>query len=160
MRPPPASSPSANATPTATEAVASASGALLPCGGAGAQAGGGYDVYAKNCPARLVLNRLADKWALLIVSLLGTGPLRFNRLRREIEGVSQKALSQTLRRLERDGLIDRQAFPTVPVTVEYSLTELGQTLAAAFQPLASWAERHIETVLDAQRRYDARESQG
>ncbi|WP_246034957.1 winged helix-turn-helix transcriptional regulator [Azoarcus indigens] len=137
-----------------------ASSAFLPCGGHGAQAGAGYDVYAKDCPARLVLNRLADKWALLIVSLLGTGPLRFNQLRREIEGVSQKALSQTLRRLERDGLIDRQAFPTVPVTVEYSLTELGQTLASAFQPLASWAEHHIETVLDAQRRYDERASQG
>ncbi|NMG37361.1 ArsR family transcriptional regulator [Azoarcus sp. TTM-91] len=160
MPPPPGTSPLANTPPTAVEAGKAASSAFLPCGGPGAQAGAGYDVYAKDCPARLVLNRLADKWALLIVSLLGTGPLRFNQLRREIEGVSQKALSQTLRRLERDGLIDRQAFPTVPVTVEYSLTELGQTLAAAFQPLASWAEHHIETVLDAQRRYDERASQG
>lgn len=115
----------------------------------------GYDVYAKDCPARMVLNRLADKWALLIVKLLQGGPLRFNRLRREIEGVSQKALSQTLRRLERDGLVDRRAFATVPVTVEYSLTELGRTLAEAFEPLADWAHTHIKEVLAAQNRYDA-----
>lgn len=144
----------------AEEKKAAPGGALSLCGGPGTEAGSAYDVYAKDCPARLVLNRLADKWALLIVSLLGTGPLRFNQLRREIEGVSQKALSQTLRRLERDGLIDRKAFPTVPVTVEYSLTQLGQTLAIAFQPLAGWAEAHIEGVLEAQRRYDERELQG
>lgn len=122
---------------------------------AAADEDGGFNVYAKDCPARMVLNRLADKWALLIVKLLKTGPLRFNQLRREIEGVSQKALSQTLRRLERDGLVDRRAFATVPVTVEYSLTELGRTLAGAFEPIADWAHTHIREVLAAQSRYDA-----
>ncbi|PLZ01883.1 transcriptional regulator [Burkholderia sp. WAC0059] len=110
----------------------------------------------KGCPARLVFDRLADKWSLLIVKILRAQPRRFNQLRREIEGISQKALSQTLQKLERDGLVDRHAFPTVPVTVEYSLTELGRTLAEIIDPLASWAEVHIEDVLRAQCRYDAR----
>ena len=77
-----------------------------------------YDVYKKNCPTRLVLDRLADKWALLILIRLGEKPIRFNQLRREIEGVSQKVLSETLRSLERDGLIGRAVFATVPVTVK------------------------------------------
>ena len=114
-----------------------------------------YDVYSEACPTRLVLDRLADKWAVLILGLLAQGPHRFNALRREIEGVSQKVLSQTLKRLERDGLIARQAFPTVPVTVEYSITPLGRTLAETVAALAHWAETHIETVIAAQRAYDA-----
>ncbi|MFP9227784.1 HxlR family transcriptional regulator [Pectobacterium cacticida] len=113
-----------------------------------------YNVYLQHCPARMILERLADKWALLIVGLLKTGPMRFNQLRRGIEGVSQKALSQTLKRLERDGLLSRKAFPTVPVTVEYALTPLGKTLSDAIEPLATWAERNIEEVLLAQSRYD------
>ncbi|MFJ5458427.1 winged helix-turn-helix transcriptional regulator [Pectobacterium sp. CHL-2024] len=113
-----------------------------------------YNVYLQGCPARMVLERLADKWALLIVGLLRTGPLRFNQLRREIEGVSQKALSQTLKKLERDGLLSRKAFPTVPVTVEYALTPLGKTLSEAIEPLARWAEENIEDVLLAQSDYD------
>ena len=114
-----------------------------------------YDVYSEACPTRLVLDRLADKWVVLILGLLSQGPRRFNALRREIEGVSQKVLSQTLKRLERDGLIARQAFPTVPVTVEYSITPLGQTLAETVASLAHWAEAHIESVVAAQRAYDA-----
>lgn len=113
-----------------------------------------YNVYLQGCPARMVLERLADKWALLIVGLLRIGPLRFNQLRREIEGVSQKALSQTLKKLERDGLLSRKAFPTVPVTVEYALTPLGKTLSEAVEPLARWAEENIEDVLLAQSDYD------
>ena len=114
-----------------------------------------YDVYSEACPTRLVLDRLADKWVVLILDLLAQGPMRFNALRREIEGVSQKVLSQTLKRLERDGLIARQAFPTVPVTVEYSITPLGRTLAETVAALAHWAETHIESVFEAQRAYDA-----
>ncbi|MCY9849996.1 helix-turn-helix domain-containing protein [Pectobacterium jejuense] len=113
-----------------------------------------YSVYLQGCPARMVLERLADKWALLIIGLLRTGPLRFNQLRREIEGVSQKALSQTLKKLERDGILSRKAFPTVPVTVEYALTPLGKTLSEAVEPLARWAEENIEDVLSAQSQYD------
>jgi len=114
-----------------------------------------YSVYSENCPTRLILDRLADKWVALILRSLAQGPMRFNALRREIEGVSQKVLSQTLKRLERDGLIARQAFPTVPVTVEYSITPLGRTLAETVAALARWAETHIESVMEAQRAYDA-----
>jgi DNA-binding HxlR family transcriptional regulator len=103
----------------------------------------------------MVLDRVADKWAVLILGLLTSGPVRFNRLRREIEGLSQKMLSQTLKSLERDGLVRREAFPTVPVTVEYSITPLGRTLADTVDALRIWGETHIEAVLEAQRRYDS-----
>ncbi|MCJ2023846.1 winged helix-turn-helix transcriptional regulator [Methylobacterium sp. J-067] len=111
--------------------------------------------YAATCPTRLVLDRVADKWAVLVLGLLGEGPVRFNQLRRTIEGLSQKMLSQTLKNLERDGLVHRKAIPTVPVTVEYSITPLGQTLSATVDALRVWAESHIEDVLAAQARYDA-----
>ncbi|MGE4522448.1 MAG: winged helix-turn-helix transcriptional regulator [Acetobacter sp.] len=116
-----------------------------------------YNVCAKDCPARMVFERLADKWTLLIIRVLRQGPCRFNQLRREIEGISQKALSQTLRKLERDGLVSRTAFPTVPVTVEYALTALGDTLSNRITPLLSWAEDQIQHVLEAQRQYDSRQ---
>jgi DNA-binding HxlR family transcriptional regulator len=112
--------------------------------------------YSADCPTRLVLDRVADKWTVLVLGLLGNGPVRFNRLRRAVDGLSQKVLAQTLRRLERDGLVTRTAFPTVPVTVEYALTPLGRTLAAAVEPLRVWAEGHIEEVVRAQQAYDAR----
>lgn len=115
-----------------------------------------WNPYAANCPTRLVLDRIADKWAMLVLALLAKGPVRFNRLRATIEGVSQKVLSQTLKRLERDGLVDRRAFPTVPVTVEYSITPLGLTLAATADALTQWAETNIEAVLEAHKRFDGR----
>lgn len=114
-----------------------------------------YCVYSEVCPTRLVLDRVADKWVILILGRLMAEPHRFNSLRREIEGVSQKVLSQALKRLERDGLIARRAFATVPVTVEYSITPLGRTLAETVASLTHWAETHIESVLAAQRAYDA-----
>ncbi len=110
--------------------------------------------FDAQCPTRKVLDRIGDKWAVLILILLEHETLRFNELRRRIEAISQKMLSQTLKSLERDGLIRRQAFPTVPVTVEYSLTELGRTLAVTVDSLRIWAETHIGTVEAAQRRYD------
>lgn len=113
--------------------------------------------YSADCPTRLILDRVGDKWAVLILLLLKAGPVRFNRLRRAIEGISQKMLSQTLKSLERDGLIHRRAIATVPVTVEYSITPLGITLATAVDPLRDWAERNLKDVTAAQRRYDARE---
>jgi DNA-binding HxlR family transcriptional regulator len=112
------------------------------------------NTYAAQCPTRLVLDRVADKWTVLVLGLLSDGPVRFNGLRREIEGISQKMLSQTLKGLERDGLVNRRAFPTVPVTVEYSLTPLGRTLTRSLAALQSWAETNFEDVLKAQRRYD------
>jgi DNA-binding HxlR family transcriptional regulator len=116
--------------------------------------------YAANCPTRMVLDRIADKWTVLVLGLLDHGPVRFNRLRREVEGLSQKVLAQTLRKLERDGLVSRTAFPTVPVTVEYALTPLGRTLAAAVEPLRIWAEQNINQVTRAQQAYDARNGNG
>ena len=117
-----------------------------------------WNAYAQICPTRLVLDRIADKWTVLVLGLLANGPVRFNRLRRAIEGLSQKVLAQTLRRLERDGLVTRTVVPTVPVTVEYALTPLGRTLAATVDGLRAWAENHIEEILIAQRDYDARAS--
>ena len=113
------------------------------------------DVYSADCPTRQILDRVGDKWAVLILLLLREQPTRFNQLRRTIEGISQKMLSQVLKSLERDGLIRRRAIATVPVTVEYSITPLGATLAAAVDPLRDWAESHLKEVMVAQRRYDA-----
>jgi DNA-binding HxlR family transcriptional regulator len=113
------------------------------------------NAYSADCPTRQILDRVGDKWAVLILLLLRQEPVRFNRLRRSIEGISQKMLSQVLKSLERDGLVRRRAIATVPVTVEYSITPLGQTLAAAVDPLRDWAERNLKEVLAAQRRYDA-----
>jgi DNA-binding HxlR family transcriptional regulator len=113
------------------------------------------NAYAAECPTRQILDRVGDKWAVLILLLVRDEPMRFNALRRTIEGISQKMLSQVLKSLERDGLIKRRVFATVPVTVEYSITPLGQTLATAVDPLRDWAEQNLKEVLSAQRRYDA-----
>lgn len=119
-----------------------------------APAVGGYDVYSRLCPTRLVLDRIADKWSMLVLGRLRQGPRRFNALRREVDGVSQKVLSQTLKALERDGLVARRAFPTVPVTVEYSATPLGLTLGEVVAAVGRWAEANIEEVTTAQRLFD------
>ena len=113
--------------------------------------------YSADCPTRQILDRVGDKWAVLILLLLRHEALRFNQLRRGIEGISQKMLSQVLKSLERDGLVKRRAIATVPVTVEYSITPLGKTLAAAVDPLRDWAETNLKDVLAAQRRYDAQQ---
>ncbi|MET0679035.1 MAG: helix-turn-helix domain-containing protein [Bradyrhizobium sp.] len=113
------------------------------------------NAYEADCPTRQILDRIGDKWAVLILLLLRDEPLRFNQLRRAIEGISQKMLSQVLKSLERDGLVRRRAIATMPVTVEYSITPLGQTLATAVDHLRDWAEQHLKDVLTAQRRYDA-----
>ena len=113
------------------------------------------NAYSADCPTRQILDRVGDKWAVLILLLLRDQPVRFNQLRRTIEGISQKMLSQVLKSLERDGLIRRRAIATVPVTVEYSITPLGLTLASAVDPLRDWAEHNLREVMAAQRRYDA-----
>ena len=117
---------------------------------------GAFNVYDQGCPARLVLDHLGDKWALLVLDRLRDGPVRFNAIRRDINGVSQKVLSQVLKRLERDGMVVRTAFPTVPVTVEYALTELGTTLTARVGPLLHWAEENMNQIRASQEAYDAR----
>ncbi|WP_423603166.1 winged helix-turn-helix transcriptional regulator [Sphingomonas sp. MS122] len=112
------------------------------------------DVYAADCPTRKLLDRIADKWSVLILLLLGLEDLRFNALKRRIEGVSQKMLSQTLRSLERDGLVSRTVVATVPVTVTYAITPLGRGLIGSLQSMIDWAETHMQDVAAAQRVYD------
>jgi DNA-binding HxlR family transcriptional regulator len=113
------------------------------------------DPFSASCPTRMVLDRIADKWTVLVLALLDAEPLRFNQLRSAVDGLSQKMLSQTLKALERDGLISRQAFATVPVTVEYAITPLGRTLARALAPILDWAIAHFGEVAQARARYDA-----
>jgi DNA-binding HxlR family transcriptional regulator len=112
------------------------------------------DPYAAGCPTRLLLDRIGDKWMVLTLGLIRDRPRRFNALRRDIEGVTQKMLSQTLKQMERDGLITRTVRPTTPVSVEYAITPLGRTLAEVLEGLQLWAHDHIAEVLAARRLYD------
>lgn len=113
-----------------------------------------WNAYNSLCPTRQVLNRIADKWTVLVVSSLEGSTKRFNVLQREIDGVSQKMLTQTLRGLERDGLVTRKIYATVPPKVEYSLTPLGDTLVVLLRSIRVWSETHIEQVMTAQDNYD------
>ena len=112
------------------------------------------DVYSAPCPSRAALDRIADKWTALIVGSLSTGTKRFSELRAAIEGISEKMLTQTLRSLERDGLVSRTVHPSVPPKVEYQLTELGLTLDAPLTAIRDWAERHINEVNQARLNHD------
>lgn len=114
------------------------------------------NVFSDQCPTRMVLDRVADKWAILLLLRLLDGPTRFNQLHRDIRGISHKVLSQTLKKLERDGLLTRHVFATVPVTVEYRVSPLGETLCGTVSKLATWAESHIGDILAAQAAFDAR----
>ena len=114
------------------------------------------NLYTSDCPTRQVLDRIADKWTTLILGLLEGGPQRFSALQRGIGGISQKMLTQTLRGLERDGLVQRTIYPEVPPRVEYQLTLLGETLCGPIAAIQHWAENHIEEVIMAQNEYDAR----
>jgi len=114
-------------------------------------------VPSDSCIAvREVLNRVGDKWSVLIVGLLADGPKRFSELRRTVEGISQRMLTLTLRGLERDGLVTRTVYPTIPPRVEYELTELGRTLRKPIQSLAKWAQENRERIQLSRNRYDAR----
>ena len=108
-----------------------------------------YNVYAARCPTRQVLDRIADKWTALIVGLLADHPHRFGELRRGIEGISHKVLTQVLRSLERDGLVARRVLTGVPPSVEYSLTSVGETLVEPLAMIRIWAETHIEEIISA-----------
>ncbi|WP_018985333.1 winged helix-turn-helix transcriptional regulator [Methylophilus methylotrophus] len=118
-----------------------------------------WNAYQAACPTRLMLNRIADKWTVLVLGLLETETKRFSTLQRQIGGISQKMLTQTLRGLERDGLIARTVYPEVPPRVEYAITPLGKTLVGLLAALRVWSETHIEEVLEAQNRYDKAEQQ-
>ncbi len=109
---------------------------------------------------REVLNRVGDKWSVLIVQLLADGPKRFSELRRAIEGISQRMLTLTLKGLERDGLITRTVYPTIPPRVEYELTDLGRTLRKPIQALAKWAQENREQIQLSRNQFDARSPVG
>ncbi len=115
-----------------------------------------HDSFLVTCSSRLLLSRLADKWVTLVLCALMDGPTRHSALARRITGVSQKMLTQTLRKLERDGLVTRTVTPTVPVMVEYELTELGRSLVGVFLQLKQWADLNMDEVALAQTAYDAR----
>ncbi|MFI7632729.1 winged helix-turn-helix transcriptional regulator [Nonomuraea sp. NPDC049400] len=133
-----------------------------------AQAKGDYDAFLASCPSRQLLDRISDKWvALILAALGGDGPhqpggdcagesrsMRYSELSRRLAGVSQKMLTQTLRSLERDGLVTRTVTPTVPVTVTYELTGLGLSLHHLMRGIKVWAEAHMDEVLANREEYD------
>jgi DNA-binding HxlR family transcriptional regulator len=134
-----------------------------------AQAKGDYDAFLASCPSRQLLDRISDKWVALILAALGSdGPhpgadrggaarsMRYSELSRRLAGVSQKMLTQTLRSLERDGLVTRTVTPTVPVTVTYALTDLGLSLHHVMRGIKEWAEAHMDEVLANREDYDTR----
>jgi DNA-binding HxlR family transcriptional regulator len=134
-----------------------------------AQAKGAYDAFLASCPSRQLLGRISDKWVALILAALGSdGPhpgaacigaprsMRYSQLSRRLAGVSQKMLTQTLRSLERDGLLTRTVTPTVPVTVTYELTDLGLSLQQVMGGIKVWAEAHMDEVLANRQGYDTR----
>ncbi|MCF5143871.1 transcriptional regulator [Pseudomonas sp. PA-6-1D] len=110
------------------------------------------------CPSRLILDQIADKWSILILASLRNGPLRFNAILRRIGGVTQKALTECLRRLERHGIVERRVIATSPIAVEYEITKLGRSLDYPFQALYSWTVEHISEVEYAMAKYDDRYS--
>ncbi|MEU4516257.1 helix-turn-helix domain-containing protein [Nonomuraea wenchangensis] len=137
-----------------------------------AQAKAQYDAFIAVCPSRKLLDRISNKWVTLILAALGSGgsiqpeagcaggprSMRYSELSRLLAGVSQKMLTQTLRSLERDGLITRTVKPTVPVTVTYELTDLGLSLHQMMRGLKSWAETHMDEVLAHREIYDERDA--
>jgi DNA-binding HxlR family transcriptional regulator len=112
------------------------------------------DPYRAGCPTRRILDRIGDRWTVLIVGILGQGEARFSELRRSVEGISQKMLTQTLRALERDGLVSRTVYPEVPVRVEYALTDAGRTLLEPLRALQAWSIEHLSDVAASQETYD------
>jgi DNA-binding HxlR family transcriptional regulator len=117
---------------------------------------GGADAYLRSCPARGVLDVIGSKWTVLIVPALLDHPMRFGELRRRLDGITQKSLTQTLRQLERDGFISRTQYPTIPPRVEYALTPLGGRAANLLNSIREWAQDNLVEVLTARASYDSR----
>ncbi|MGE3448758.1 MAG: winged helix-turn-helix transcriptional regulator [Microbacteriaceae bacterium] len=113
----------------------------------------GWDPYAADCPSRRLLDRIGDRWTVLIVGALDDGPQRFSALAASVDGISQKMLTQTLRSLERDGLITRTVYPEVPPRVEYELTTLGRSLQVPLRALEEWAVANMSEVVERNRAY-------
>ena len=112
--------------------------------------------HEDSCLAREILDRIGDKWSVYVIDALAAGTRRFSELRREVDGVSQRMLTVTLRGLERDGLIVRRVYPVIPPRVEYSLTPLGRSLLAIVEALVAWSADHITEVEQSRHRYDTR----
>ena len=138
-----------------------------------AQAKVDYDAFLAGCPSRQLLDRISDKWVTLVLAALDPNhthpgpvggddpqPMRYSALSRQLAGVSQKMLTQTLRSLERDGLLTRTVTPTVPVTVTYELTDLGRSLQDVMYGIKHWAEAHMDEVIVNRERYDTPEPAG
>lgn len=115
-----------------------------------------WNVMLATCPSRTSLAKIANKWTAMIVITLSNGPVRFGMLRNAVGGISGKVLAETLRDLERDGILNRISYDEMPPRVEYELTDLGRTLREPLAALGTWAERHIEEVLVARDEYDER----
>ena len=110
------------------------------------------NAYDKHCPTRIILNVIANRWSVLIISILSTDTMRFGELRRSISGISTKVLTDRLRRLEEMGLVYRQVHPTSPPSVEYSLTQLGNSLFDIVYDLRVWAETNVEQIMAVDKR--------
>ncbi|WP_075737074.1 winged helix-turn-helix transcriptional regulator [Streptomyces acidiscabies] len=115
-----------------------------------------FDILTATCPSRTSLARIANKWTAMVVIALTGGPLRFRDLRTTVDGISAKVLTDTLRDLERDGIVTRHSYTEVPPRVEYELTDLGRSLHAPLEALGRWAEEHMAEVMAAREDYDAR----
>lgn len=114
-----------------------------------------FDPYNPECPSRQLVDRIGDRWTILVIGALGNGPLRHGDLAKQVAGISPKMLSQTLRALERDGLLTRTAHPEVPPRVVYELTEQGISLGPVLLSVEHWARAHMQEVSEARERFDA-----
>jgi DNA-binding HxlR family transcriptional regulator len=113
------------------------------------------DLFDPDCPTRVVLDRIGDKWTALVIGGLFEGPMRFTQLRQRVGGVAPKVLTQTLRAMERDGLLTRTVFAQVPPRVDYALTDLGSSLATPLAVLTDWAETHVGEIVASRERFEA-----
>ena len=114
----------------------------------------GTPQFCADCPSRLLFDQVTDKWSMMVLAVLDAGPVRFNAIKRRMEGVTQKALAQCLRRLERNGLVSRRVIPMSPVAVEYEITSLGRTLKGPLWALHEWTLTEINRVEQARSAYD------
>ncbi|MCJ1961159.1 MULTISPECIES: winged helix-turn-helix transcriptional regulator [Novosphingobium] len=115
--------------------------------------------FSVDCPSRKLFEQIADKWSMMVLTVLEHGPVRFNAIKRHLEGVTQKSLTQCLRKLERNGLVERQVIPAAPVAVEYSLTPLGQSLLPPFKALYVWTIDNMAQVDAARTDFDLRQEE-
>lgn len=115
-----------------------------------------FDPYDPGCPSRQLVDRIGDRWTVLLIGALSVGPARYGELAESVAGISPRMLSQTLKALERDGLVAREAFAEIPPRVVYSLTPSGESLRPVLLAVENWAREHAQTVLDSREAHDAR----